>query len=313
MRGRTYPSPDALSDLLGVLDMRCDISGQLVAGGAWVHRFANPDAVKFCVVTTGACWFQLDGGYGPAPLQTGDVVVTSGKRRLILASDPSRLATATTDDITKDDDGTYRLGTGEDFTMLGGIVRIDADRQPLLLSCLPDHLHVPRARQEPGAIAWLLGQLVAEMRPGGRPGRSLLAAGLTQLLLVHTLRAYVEHAPPADTGWLKGFGDRRLSMALSSMHRMPERDWTLDELAKEAGMSRTSFATRFRDTMGLTPLGYLTEWRMQLATRALRNGASVAQAAASAGYSSESAFSSAFKRIVKVAPGQYRRTGPRAR
>lgn len=107
---------------------------------------------------------------------------------------------------------------------------------------------------------------------------------------------------------MKGFGDRRLAVVLSSIHGDPSRNWGLEELAKRAGMSRTSLAVRFRDMMGVPPLAYVTFWRMYLARRELRAGASISEAAAAVGYASESAFSSAFKRAVAVAPGQYRRT-----
>jgi AraC-like DNA-binding protein len=130
---------------------------------------------------------------------------------------------------------------------------------------------------------------------------------LAQLLFVQTLRAYLEQASEDDGGWLKGLGDEQLAPALNRMHAETARVWTLTDLAHEAGMSRTSFAVRFREVMGVPPLTYLTNWRMHLAERDLRAGASVAEVAAAIGYASESAFSNAFKRAMGVAPGRYRR------
>jgi AraC-like DNA-binding protein len=308
MRQSSNYSIDPLSDLLDVLQVRCALSGRLVAGGAWGRRFANLDAIKFCAATEGTCWYFMDGMSEPVLLQAGDVLVTNGTRSLTLASAPPLLPAATAMPLARDDDGQYRLGLGSDFAMFGGSVQIDEDRRALLLSCLPSLIHISRTTDEAAPISWLLGQLVDEMKLGSRPGRTVVISGLAQLLFVQTLRAYLAHASNGDEGWLKGFGDHKLAIALSRIHNEPARDWSLDELANEANMSRTSFAVRFRDMMGVPPLTYLTQWRMQLAKREMRAGASISEAAAKVGYSSESAFRNAFKRITDMAPGQYRRT-----
>lgn len=300
-------SPDPLSDLLDFLQARCDLSGRLVAGGTWARRFSNLDAIKFCAVTEGGCWYSIDGLSEPARVDAGDVLITNGTRTLTLASAAALIPNATTTSVVRDTDDQYQLGRGCDFTMLGGIVQIDADQQALLLNGLPPLVHVRGTTDEAKPISWLLSQLVTEMKDE-RPGRAAVVSGLTQLLFVQTLRAYLAHAPDSDEGWLKGFGDQQLAIVLSSIHGEPSRNWGLEELARKAGMSRTSLAVRFREMMGVPPLAYLTQWRMYLARRELRAGASISEAAAAVGYSSESAFSSAFKRVMAVAPGQYRRT-----
>jgi AraC-like DNA-binding protein len=127
------------------------------------------------------------------------------------------------------------------------------------------------------------------------------------LLFVQIIRFYLSAAKPLTTGWLRALNDERLSPALRSMHREPARDWHLGELAKQAGMSRTSFATRFKVVAGLAPLTYLSNLRMRLAEQALREGAmSVSELGESLGYASDSAFSNAFKRMTGMAPKHYR-------
>lgn len=195
--------------------------------------------------------------------------------------------------------------------MLGGLVQVDADWRTLLQSGLPPFIHISCNMQEAAPIAWLLEQLIAEMKSGNRPGRNVVTSGLAQLLFVQTLRAYLSHAQNRDEGWLKGFGDHRLAIALSCIHGDPARNWCLAELAKEAGMSRTSFAVRFRNMMGVPPSTYLTQWRIQLARREICAGASVSETAAKVGYASESAFRTAFKRMTGMAPGQYREAAGR--
>lgn len=307
MRESSKFQADPLSDLLEFLQARCELSGRVVAGGPWARRFANLDAIKFCAVTEGLCWYSIDGVAEPARVDTGDVLITNGTRTLTLASAAALVPDATAAPVVRDRDDQYRFGEGSDFTMLGGTVQVDADRQALLLNGLPPLIHVRGTTDEAKPIAWLLEQLVAEMK-SVRPGRSAVVSGLAQLLFTQTLRAYLAHASDGDEGWLKGFGDQRLAIVLSSIHSEPSRNWGLEELAKTAGMSRTSLAVRFREMMGVPPLAYLTQWRMYLARRELRTGASISEAAASVGYASESAFSSAFKRVMDVAPGQYRRT-----
>jgi AraC-like DNA-binding protein len=307
MRESSNLQADPLSDLLDFLQARCDLSGQVVAGGSWARRFTNLDAIKFCAVTEGRCWYFIDGMSEPAQVDLGDILITNGTRTLTLASAAALVPVATTTPVVRNANDQYQLGEGRDFTVLGGTVQIDADRQALLLNGLPPLIHVRGTTDEARPLAWLLDQLVTEMK-GGRAGRAAVISGLAQLLFIQTLRAYLAHASDGDEGWLKGFGDPRLAIVLSSIHSEPSRNWGLEELAKKAGMSRTSLAVRFREMMGIPPLAYLTQWRMYLARRELRAGASISEAAASVGYSSDSAFSSAFKRVMGVAPGHYRRT-----
>lgn len=307
MRESSILLADPLSDLLNFLQARCRLSGRVVAGGTWARRFANLDAIKFCAVTEGGCWYLIDGMSEPARVDAGDVLITNGTRTLTLASAAPLIHGATATPLVRDEDGEFQLGQGRDFVMLGGTVQVDADRQSLLLNGLPPLIHVRGTMGEAEPLSWLLEQLVSEMK-GGRPGGAAVIAGLTQLLFVQTLRAYLAHASNGDAGWLKGFGDQRLAVVLSSIHGEPSHNWGLEELARKAGMSRTSLAVRFREIMGIPPLAYLTQWRMYLARRELRAGASISEAAAAVGYASESAFSNAFKRVMDVAPGQYRRT-----
>lgn len=197
--------------------------------------------------------------------------------------------------------------------MLGGMVQIDDRHQPLLLGGLPPLIHVRGADREAANLGWLLEQIVREMEPPTRPGWPIVLAELAQLLFVQTLRAYVMQSPKSDDGWLRALGDRPLAHALACMHADPGRAWNLEDLALEAGMSRTSFVVHFRQVMGVPPLTYLTNWRMHLAERDLRAGASVGEVAEAIGYRSESAFSHAFKRTTGTAPGRYRKSAEEAR
>lgn len=308
MRDSSKMATDLLSDLLNLVRARCRLSGRLVAGGSWGRRFANLDAVKFSAAVEGACWYFMEGMASPAQFERGDILVTNGSRPLVLASAPHLIADAVTTPLAQDENGDYRLGHGEDFVMLGGMVEIDDRHQPLLLGGLPPLIQVSGAHREAESLGWLLEQIVREMKPPTRPGWTIVLAELAQLLFVQTLRAYVMQSPKSDGGWLRALGDRRLAPSLAAMHANPRRAWSLEGLAQEAGMSRTSFVVHFREVMGVPPLTYLTNWRMHLAKRELRAGTPVAEVAEAIGYTSESAFSHAFKRVTGTAPGRYRKT-----
>jgi AraC-like DNA-binding protein len=155
-------------------------------------------------------------------------------------------------------------------------------------------------------LRWLLNQLVIEQTTE-LPGTSLASAQLAQLIFIQILRAHLEASGDLGTGWLRALGDRRIAPALRLMHGDPARSWRLKELAKAAAMSRTTFVVRFKDVAGVPPLTYLLNWRMRLAERALRTeNVAVSSLALSLGYTSESAFSNAFKRVMGVAPKRYR-------
>jgi AraC-like DNA-binding protein len=171
---------------------------------------------------------------------------------------------------------------------------------------LPPLIHVHAASPQAKILQWLLDRLVCE-RAAQLPGVSLASAQLAQLLFVQLLRAHLETTGPLAAGWLRALADKRIASALRLMHGDPGRSWQLEELAKAAAMSRTTFAVRFKTMAGVPPLTYLLNWRMRLAERALREGTTPMFALAlSLGYTSESAFSHAFKRTVGMAPKRYR-------
>jgi AraC-like DNA-binding protein len=131
---------------------------------------------------------------------------------------------------------------------------------------------------------------------------------LSELMFVDVVRRYLETLPPGRTGWLAGLREPFVGRALRALHRDPARGWTLDQLAREVGLSRSALAERFAHIVGQPPMQYLANWRMQLAASQLLGGVDgVAAIAERVGYESEAAFSRAFKKAVGMAPGQWRR------
>lgn len=122
------------------------------------------------------------------------------------------------------------------------------------------------------------------------------------------IRRHIEMHPPGQAGWLAGLRDPFIAKVLVLMHAKPAHNWTIEELAKQSGQSRTVLAERFAEVVGIPPMHYLAKWRMQIASEQLSGGnANVASIAADIGYESEAAFSRAFKKLVGVSSSDWRR------
>lgn len=177
-----------------------------------------------------------------------------------------------------------------------------------LLASLPAmiHLSASNPRGAPGWLSTLL-PIAAGESGRGQAGSENVLSRLSELMFVEAIRRYIETLPPSQTGWLAGLRDPMVGQALAALHGEPSKPWTVEELARLAGLSRSVFAERFATMVGQPPMQYLALWRMQLAARLLTDGSSVAVTAATVGYDSEAAFSRAFKKLVGHAPATWRK------
>jgi AraC-like DNA-binding protein len=308
MRDSATMRADPLSDVLDLADARCVLTGTLVAGGDWARKFKRSDAVKFLAVVRGTCWLSTEADSAArARFEAGDVVITNGGPAVILASTAEWLANAPSTPLERDAEGNLRAGEGSDFMMIGGLLEVDEQRCGFLRESLPPLVHVNGQRAEAAKLRWLLTEL-AEETQRKRVGSTTAITQLAKLLFVEAIRLHIESAKSDRSGWLTALDDRRISIALRGIHAEPAHAWSLEELAKLSGMSRTSFAVRFRDVVGIPPLSYVLNWRMRLAERELsETDHSIADIAWSLGYGSESAFSNAFSRATSVSPGRFRK------
>lgn len=297
---------DPFSDILKLVNAETVVSGGFTAGGAWAIRFPAPDKIKFSVVVKGMCWASIDGEEEPVRAEAGDVLLLAAPRSFVLAGDLKTVPVDASSLFSGDLSKIAKLGEGEDFIQFGGHVRLDPANGGLLADVLPPFIHVRAGAPQATVLRWILEQLVRE-RVAGLPGASIASAQLAQLMFVQILRVHLETSGPLAAGWLRAVSDQRLAPALRLMHSDPGRSWQLEELAKATAMSRTTFALHFKTAAGVAPLTYLTQWRMRLAERALREeSTAVSVLARSLGYTSESAFSNAFKRVTGKAPKHYR-------
>ena len=297
---------DPFSDFLSLMGARSVISGGLVAGGAWAINFPRANTVKFWGVARGSCWMLFEGDTAPIRIESGDVFLLCEPRSHVLGSDLDA-ERVDLDEVLEGRVGNMvHHGDGDEFFMIGGKVELNIASSQLLLDALPPLIHVRGTSSQAQALRWLLDQLVRE-RQDALPGAHVASNELAHLMFIQILRAHFEAGGFQPAGWLRVLSDKRLVPVLQLMHGDPGRVWQLQELAQAASMSRATFAAYFKTVAGMSPLSYLTKWRMHLAQRALLESRThINVLARSLGYGSESAFSNAFRRVVGCSPKHFR-------
>ncbi|MGI4813680.1 MAG: AraC family transcriptional regulator [Janthinobacterium lividum] len=304
------PHADPLSEVLSLLSAKSLLSASLRASGKWSLQFANED-VKFNAVIHGSCWLVSPTLGAPVRLEAGDCFLITRCGGYVLCSDRQLPPIPAREVFPPDAAAWLNPGGDDEFFAIGGRITLDEADAGLLLDALPPILHIDGRAPEAPAIRWLLTRLCDEWA-GARPGGTLAADHLAQLLFVEAIRAWLRSASGPTAGWLNAISDRRVGAAMRLLHSDPARRWMLQELAAAAGMSRSNFALRFKELAGRPPLDYLLRWRMRLGAKALRASAEpISTISFALGYQSESAFSNAFKRVTGMAPRQYRRTHQR--
>ena len=298
---------DPLSEILSLLRPQSALSLGLDLAGDWSFHFGPPIGVKFNAILNGTCWLRIEGQMDWRRLDAGDCFLLARPAPFTLASHPDAASTDTKA-LYRDAKGPIVTwnGGGETKLIGGRFTFPDTDLVPLIAT-FPPSMVVKGQSAEAAVLHWALDQLATEME-NPRPGQSLLSDHLAHLMLVHMLRIHLAREDQDAAGWLRALSDRQLTRAVTAFHAAPGDSWTLGDLATEAGMSRSSFVSRFRRIVGMSVAEYLGNWRMMLARdRLARSRDPVATIAAAVGYNSEAAFITAFKRLTQVTPAQYRR------
>jgi AraC-like DNA-binding protein len=297
---------------MGVIDLVGCAQVRAIATGNWGLHFEAGEPAMFHLVERGECWIRVPE-YPPVRLVPGEVV-------LIKAGIPHDILSAPTARPKRSISPSHRpvqqcvsmpLGRGEPRAVfICGTIHFGQSVQHPLLGLLPPVLHIP-ASDAPDAVglAAVLRRLTQEAGEG-RPGADFIVRRLSDVFFVQILRAWVEAHPDRAGGWLAAANDPQVGAALRAIHSDPGRAWTVETLAREAALSRSLFAARFRRLSGETPMHYVARWRVLLAAHALRAGRdTVASLAAGVGYASVAAFVRAFTRFVGMTPAAYRQAG----
>lgn len=310
---------DTLSDVLRVVRLNGAYFFTVEAADPWCTETAParelsprvmPSAehlISYHMVTEGRCYGGL-AGETPVELVAGDVIVFPHGDAHVMSSGPGSAAarTALTNAPPR---YPFTAFFGEHAPRSVSIVCgfLGCDRRPFnpLLAALPHQVHV-RGASNP----WL-GSFVrqaSEEARAGRAGAESVLTRLAELMFIEVLRRHLEDLPPGHTGWLAGLRDELVGRALALLHGRPGHAWTLDELARDVASSRSNLTKRFALLVGQPPMQYLTQWRMQVAANLLaQSDTKVAAIGAEVGYDSEAAFSRAFKKATRLAPGAWRR------
>jgi AraC-like DNA-binding protein len=290
-------SVDPLSDVLGVLGARVTRRTRLEAAGRWAFTFPAADRLKFVALLRGSQWMLLPE-CPPQLMNEGDVCLL-GRTAYAVASDPA--------EIPVDGHSLYAEGDvahvgGDDTIAIGGTVTFSAGNVDFLLDMLPTFMTVSRSSPAADTVATILALMSGEF-DRGLMGSEIVGARLADVLLVEAIRAYAGRVDVTDIGWLGALSDARIGRALRAIHDDVARPWTVAALAGLAGMSRAAFSAEFSRLVGQPPLTYVRAWRLTLARAALARGdGTVASIASRIGYTSQSAFGHAFRRVFGAPP-----------
>lgn len=316
---------DVLSDVLSAVRLTGAIFFDITFHPPWAAETPKASAIAggvmpeaehvicFHVLLEGSCWAELrDDSSPPTRLSPGDIVVFPKDDQHTLCSSPGLRADPDLSLYHRPTDRAlpylFREGSGPDTShFVCGYLGCDTRPFNPFLDQLPRMLHGRGSAGDQGWLAHLVRQAVAESEMGQAGGETILAK-LAEVMFVEVIRQYVDTLPADARGWLSALRDPQVGAALRLVHSRPAEAWTLDGLAREVGLSRSVFAERFAHYVGVSPMHYLGQWRMQMAARRLeRPGVSIAQAGAEIGYESEAAFSRAFKKYVGAPPGAWRK------
>jgi len=301
---------DVLADVLAVSGVRGTLGARIDAGSDWGWWAAPTPGAAFHAVTSGTAWLARPG-QPPQQLMPGDVLLLPGGAEHVLGSDPAAIARTgehASDDWEQAGTGVVRIGSGPVQThILCAHYAYDPAMTTQLFALLPDLVHIRAENGGDGLqdTVRLLGRELA--RP--QVATAVVLDRLVDILLVQLLRAWLQARPaePEEPSWLGVLSDPVIGAAVAKLHEDPARGWTAAALAQEISVSRATLSRRFPAVVGKAPGAYLTDWRMDLAARRLRDTDDPLEAIArSVGYTSVYAFSRAFRRAREQPPGRYR-------
>jgi AraC-like DNA-binding protein len=302
---------EPLADVINLLRPSAVGTKVIQGSGRWAIRRSRMDFAGFGLVLIGECRLAVDG-YKAVRLAKGDFVLMPANPGFTMASDLGcEVVSLNPQEAPACQAGEVRYGDPAleaDFKLLGGYFQLDSVNRSLLSGLLPTLVHIQASDPAAGRLKPTIDSIVEEAL-ADRPGRDLVVDRLIEVLLVEALRFRTEGVDViGQPGLLAGLADPLLARALRRLHGDVAHAWSVEELAKEAGLSRSAFSERFGQKVGVPPMQYLIEWRMALAKSMLQRDSPPLEAVAAAiGYQSASAFSIAFRRKVGSPPSHFAR------
>lgn len=300
---------DPLGETLHQLRLNGSLYCRSELSGNWsleMPKFA--DKMMFHIITVGQCWLQVEGAE-PVLLQQGSLALVTQGQGHIISSNPELPGVPFFDAGVQQISERYETlkiqGDGSITELTCGVMDFDQVTGQKLIQQLPGLLLLDQLDQS--RQRWLnttLEFIATEARQLKSGGETIIT-NLADILIILLIRHWLEQSHEAQRGWIGALRDKHIGIALRAIHHQPERNWTVDSLAKECGLSRSGFSARFTQLVGNSAKYYLTEWRMNLAYQRLQQSSvPLIVLAEELGYNSEAAFSRAFKRVMGIAPGQ---------
>ncbi|WP_340677042.1 AraC family transcriptional regulator [Paraglaciecola sp.] len=310
-----HPVPehsDYLGEALHLLKLSGTFYCQSELSAPWgVELPPFADCLMIHIVTAGYFWLRVDG-QAPMRIQQGNLVLMPQGRGHKMSSDEYQSTMPLFDIPVERISERYEImrhgNGGELCRSTCCVARFDHVAGQELIKHLPAVMVINTWEEEEGS--WLQSTLryMAREAQQLKPGGETVITHLADILIIQAIRAWINSAPQADSGWLAALRDKQIGHALATIHRNPQRDWSIEILANTVGMSRSGFSARFTELVGEPAMRYLTRWRMQVARLRLKNSSEpLIVLAESLGYQSEAAFSRAFKRVFGVSPGSVRK------
>ncbi|MCG8444257.1 MAG: AraC family transcriptional regulator, partial [Hyphomicrobiales bacterium] len=186
--------------------------------------------------------------------------------------------------------------------LICGHFSFEPNARHILMERLPPFIHLKNYGETAGRWMEATLRVIGDEAGGQRMGGDLIALKMSETIFAQAIRSFIESGDAPEWG-LGAFSDAHLRRALDAFHKAPSRNWTVEALARDAGMSRTSFAVLFQKKMAMTPMEYVTGWRMEIAKKLLaKPGIALTDAAQGAGYASDSAFARVFKKETGFTP-----------
>ncbi|HKT64155.1 AraC family transcriptional regulator [Burkholderia sp. 22313] len=297
---------DAFSDVLELIRIRGNTVFTCAASAPFGLRFPA-GKYRLHIIRSGSVTIEVEGLDERYQASQGDLVMLMHGHGHVIADRPGRSARLVTELAPQYyDRERLTIGSG-DTTWLCGDFGFDGVLSQRLLSVLPPVLVLKGLRERPFEWLELSCHFILDEALSPRAGAAAMISRLLDVIFVQLLRTWATEGATGH-GWLSGAIDGRINPAMSAIHADPGRAWTVNDLAELSNLSRSAFADRFQRVVGQAPLGYLTTWRLDRAAELLRySRAPVSDIANRVGYTSEAAFSRAFRGRYEMSPMQWRR------
>ncbi|MGY3539779.1 AraC-like DNA-binding protein [Bradyrhizobium sp. USDA 4515] len=295
---------DPFLDLIQLLRPRATLWGGIEGRGRWAVSFRGRGDLLFCWLERGACQLIRPDG-APLLLDQGDFALIRADHDFVLASDSQVVPQDSEAMVSTTGKRLLNVGAGSEapVKLRGGRFVFDTANEDLLAGLMPSFVHIAN---DDTTSSWRVRSLLSlnlseSSQPG--PASDFVITRLMELTFVEILRGVVPETARKLKGLLAGLNDPVIARALVAMHEDSAKNWTLADLARLCGVSRSSLTGRFRSVVGMAPMGYLQQWRMAVAKDALRRGhKSVGEIGLAIGFQSPSAFSTAFTRFTGISP-----------